>query len=132
VALAGALATAVAAGLLAMRSAFGLPTLVRTRGWDPTGHTHSQARTAYRMLRLAIWLTVVSIGALAAALAVLWYGPRLERANVLVVVPSSGLQVCGEVVRADATAVTLRTEAGERIIAWSSVVGVQPRSSCAG
>lgn len=130
VALVCALAASLAGGVLAMRSAFGLPTLVRTRRWDPAADTANQARSAYRLLRWAIWLTLASIVALVAALGVVWYAPRQEKAPVLVVVPATGSSVCGEVARADGSGVTLRTAAGERTVPWPSVTGLEPRASC--
>lgn len=123
-----ALLTSVAAGVFAMRAAFGLPRLVRTATWRSTADDHSQAHQAQQLLKAAIGGTVLTLVLLGATLAVTWYAPTA--APGLRVRSPDGKSICGEVVRVGAGAVALKTDTGEQTVPLADAQGLQPVASC--
>jgi len=130
VCLALALVCSIAGGVLAMRSAFGLPRVLRTsdtslRRWSDAG----EARRSAELLRVAIWLTVASIGFVAGALGIAWYASSGTATDVLVH-ERSGAEDCGKLVRLADGFLLLDTDTGRRRLAVDSLDGVAGTNSC--
>lgn len=131
VCLASALVASVAAGVLAMRAAFGLPRVVKTASWPPAARTDaSEARRSAELLRVAIATTVASVVLVAAALGVAWYAPVAE--NSLLVRELSGAEDCGKVLTVAGGVLILKTATGERSIHLADLDGMAPEPSCPG
>jgi hypothetical protein len=131
VCLAGALVASVAAGVLAMRAAFGLPRVVTTADWPPKAATDaSEAQRSVKLLRVAIGTTIASIVLVAAALGIAWYAPVAE--SSLLVRELSGAEDCGKVLKVAGGVLTLKTASGERSIHLAELDGMGPEPSCPG
>jgi hypothetical protein len=129
--LAGAIVASVAAGVLAMRAAFGLPRVVRTDAWPPAARTDaSEARRSATLLRFAIATTIASVALVAGALGVAWYAPAPE--NSVLVREASGSEDCGKVLRVTGGLLSLETASGERNISLAGLDGIAPEASCPG
>lgn len=128
--LAGALACAIGGGVVAMRSAFGLPRVMSTSMVAPARRADAEeARRSARLLHAAIWMTVASIALVAATLAVAWYAPG-DPASSLRVHRTPGTEDCGKVVAVSNGVLVLDTDTGERKIALRDVDGISAADSC--
>jgi hypothetical protein len=128
--LALAVGFSVAGGVLAMRSAFGLPRVLRTSAADLTRWSDAgEARRSAALLRVAVWLTVLSIGSLAAALGIAWYASSQNTTDVLVHERSGG-EDCGKLVRLSDGILVLDTDTGRRRLSVVSLDGIAGTNSC--
>lgn len=126
----GALACSIGAGVLAMRSAFGLPRVVSTSmAVSPRRADAQEARRSTGLLHAAIWMTVASIAFVAAALGVAWYAPR-SAPEQLRVHRVSGAEDCGKVLRVANGSLVLDTDSGERSIPLQELDGIVGETSC--
>jgi hypothetical protein len=131
VVLAVALIASLAAGVLAMKAAFGLPRVISTAQWYPQSDAHRQAVSARGSLLAAIWLTVTSIVLLAGAAGIIWYGP-LPAGAALAVTERSGVTVCGPVDAVTGGRILLATAGGVVSVELTDVAGMKPVRSCGG
>lgn len=90
---------------------------------------HQEAQAASRALRRGIGATLGCVLLLIGAVSLTWYGPP-AKPPVLQVNTSSAGTVCGSVVRVDKGTLTLKTEAGEAVLALADATSVQPITAC--
>jgi hypothetical protein len=130
--LAVALIASLAAGVLAMRAAFGLPRVISTAQWYPQSDAHRQAVSARGSLLAAIWLTVTSIALLAGAAGIIWYCPPQAAGAALSVTERTGVTVCGPVEAVTGGRILLATAGGVVSVDLVDVAGMKPVRSCGG
>lgn len=128
VALAIGFGLSVAAGICAMRAAYGLPVITKTKDWHFRSSNLSDALTSARFLLRAIWLTVASFGALAVAVGTAWYAPQTTAPSIEVHT-SSGIY-CGSDNSLTHGVLSLQTAGGAVAIVLSRADQLQAVSSC--
>lgn len=130
--LAVALVASLAAGMLAMKAAFGLPRVISTAQWYPQSDAHREAVSARQSLLAAIWLTVASIVLLAGGAGIIWYGPQQPAGASLSVTERSGVTLCGPVDAVTGGRILLATAGGVVSLDLADVAGMKPVRSCGG
>ncbi|MFJ2618083.1 hypothetical protein [Glutamicibacter sp. NPDC087344] len=122
-----ALGTAFAGLYLALHAAGGAPRLISTARWrDNDGHL--AAAKAVRQLRMARWLTALSIAAFLIALLTTWFAPpRTE----LVLVDTVGTeQFCGEAELTDSLLIVADSAGAVRVFPLETLARWQSVDSC--
>jgi len=89
-----ALALALVALLVALRSSGGLPRLVRPQTLGGLGHR--DAMTAARLLRVAVGFSIASLSVFVVALGLAWFGPR-EAKDSYAIISTGTAEICGKV-----------------------------------
>lgn len=108
-----ALASAVYGSYVSLQAAYGKPERI-TRGQlrdlgGMTGYQFTRAETARSKLHQAQVATVVTLALAAAAVGIVWYGPR-EASLTVDVAESSGTHVCGKLVSSGAGYIVIGTD----------------------
>lgn len=108
-----ALAFAVYGAYVSLQAAYGEPERItrdqlRELG-GITGYHYTRAETARSKLHEAQGATIVTIALAAAAVGVVWYGPR-QAVLTVEIAQSSGTRVCGELVSSGAGYIVIGTD----------------------
>jgi hypothetical protein len=123
------LALSVAGALCALRAAYGMPHLLATSTADVYADDHLSAAAARGYLRAAVWCTVLSLGALACALGVVWFAPQKDSPE-LKVIPIQGESACGSITSLTSTQLALKTADGPQTFGLAGLRALTPVVSC--
>lgn len=134
VVLGAALVAAVAGAYVSLKAAYGEPhKLTRQHVQDlggVTGLKHKLAKESAAQLQWARMATLISIGLLALAVAITWYGPTAVSTN-LILERSNEPDVCGKLVVSEDGYVDLRQTDGETVrTPLRDVLSIQDVSKC--
>lgn len=131
-----ALTTGATAAERLMRAAHGRPYAVPVgqaldvSAADPTlAGRRAEAHASQRALFLGTVLSFACVALLTTAVGLTWYGPAKDKPGIEVRLPAGTLE-CGEVIKADADTLTLRTRHGEVAVALRGITGLAPVDSC--
>lgn len=126
-----ALISGCAGALLLMRASFGRPEITVVRNLLPEAVTeHKEAIDAAGRLRRGITATLFCTGFLISAVALTWYGPPKESAQIQIGLRNGGSSVCGEVAEVAAASVVLETDSGERTVRWDEILAMKTVIAC--
>lgn len=124
-----ALCAGCAGAVALMRSAHGMPTIVRTAELLPRpAADHQEALAAARTLWVGISCTGICVALLVSAVATTWYGPEKKSASLEITTPSGKL--CGSLLRTSGGKTTLIAGKNEISFASSEVMAVRPVENC--
>lgn len=124
-----ALINGAVAAVLLLRAAHGAPALQHLRTTSPgTAWAHAEAVRATHALRSGIRWFFAAVMCLVLAVAVTWYGPSADKAQLSVTV--NGETVCGSVVAIRGSELDLETATGERDVRFQQASDIQAVSSC--
>jgi hypothetical protein len=129
--LAAALIAASTGAFLAMRAAYGLPRAEHLLG-DPSDfdrYRWQETRRAVADVRIAIALTFLTLGLLTFAIGMTWYTPRIE-AGMVRVVSAAKAPICGKLISANATSMTIEVQKIRETIPISSLHGFMIVRDC--